>query len=1259
MPKRWPTPASRPTVIGYLEAHGTGTAQGDPIEVAALTQAFRTTTNRRGFCAIGSLKANIGHLDIASGVAGFIKTMLVVEHGKLPPTVHFNAPNPQIDFETSPFFVNRALTEWSRGETPRRAGVSAFGMGGTNAHIVLQEPPVRERVEAKVERPVHVLALSAKSDAALGRLADRYLNHLDRESGASLADICFTAGAGRAHFEHRAIAEVTSVAEARQALAAIASRARVSGLSNGVAAQSLKPGIAFLFTGQGAQYVGMASQLYRTQPTFRNAIDLCESILGSDLEPRLVPLLLNGTSAQLDATRFTQPALFAIGYALSTLWRSWGIEPTAVLGHSIGELTAATVAGVFDLEHGLKLVAARGRMMQSLPPGGGMAAIMADERRVSSAIAGYAATVSIAAVNGPEDTVIAGSGPSIDAIVAQFERDGVEVHRLQVSHAFHSPLVDPVLDEFERAVEKAGAGAPAVDLVSNVTGRFLEPGQTLGAPYWRRHAREAVRFADGLEALRGRGYRIFLEIGPHPTLIGIGRRSTNDESLRWLPSLRRGRDDWRQLLETLRELYTLGADVDWDGFDRDYPRRRVIVPTYPFERVRHWIEPKRAASPAAFAGESEPTPLAAGGGYETVWHPHELSDRAAAARTGLHVVFAEDRGVVAEVVRLLKEEGAPVVTVRAGESYRRVGPQQFSVNAEAPADFDRLLNDIAADENQTISTVIHAWSTELQNLDGDSLRRAQEQTCASALHLTQALVKSRQASAPRLCLITAGAQSISKSEKPAIAQVALLGLARTISAEHPEFRSLRIDVDPLQPLPAAAEAVCREIRSSQPDDEIAFRDGRRYVASLRCATPSVAVPPSFSADATHLITGGLGGVGLKLAEWMVARGARHLVLVGRRAPSERVRAVLDKLTASGARVSVVQADVSREEDVRRVIADIESTGPALKSVMHAAGVLAGGLVLDQRWPRFAGILKPKVDGAWHLHRMTRNLPLDHFVMFSSIASVTGLVGYGDYAAANAFLDALAHYRRAESLPGLTVNWGPWAETGMAQTLGGREERRHFISYIDPGVALTRLGQALVDGATRLIAVDIDWKKFNLQRSLSFESRLFGAVAPASGDIQEAAVENAPREPGADILVELADAPSRQRHAVLLRFLESRATTVLGIDPSQGIDPGRSLRDLGLDSLQALELRLAIATKLARPLPATLLFDHPTLKALADHLLRELGYASAQIQAESHTANVDTRARQIAELEQLTQEEAEALLLAELTGSHSEGSDGSR
>jgi len=351
-------------------------------------------------------------------------------------------------------------------------------------------------------------------------------------------------------------------------------------------------------------------------------------------------------------------------------------------------------------------------------------------------------------------------------------------------------------------------------------------------------------------------------------------------------------------------------------------------------------------------------------------------------------------------------------------------------------------------------------------------------------------------------------------------------------------------------------------------------------------------------------------------------------------------------------VLAVQADVASEAEMRRVIGEIASNGPALKSVMHAAGVLEGGLVLDQRWPAFSNVLKPKVDGAWNLHRLTAGFPLDCFVTFSSIASVTGLVGHGDYAAANAFLDALATYRRSQSLPALTVNWGPWAETGMSTTLGGKEERRHFISYIEPDVALARLGQAIVDGTTRLIAVDVDWKKFGSQRSLSFESQLFGSAAPAD-ETREPAVESRPPETGTDVLRELADAPGRQRHPVLLRFLESRAAMVLGIDPAQGIDPGRPLRELGLDSLQALELRLAIATKLARPLPATLLFDHPTLKALADHLLSELGFTKTEKRADAADAS---RAQQVAQLEQLTQEEAEALLLAELTGSHRERAD---
>ncbi|MEG3959208.1 non-ribosomal peptide synthetase/type I polyketide synthase [Microcoleus sp. herbarium2] len=593
-----------PESITYVEAHGTGTPLGDPIEIAALTQAFRASTERKGFCAIGSLKTNMGHLDTAAGVAGLIKTALALKHKLLPPSLHFKQPNPHIDFANSPFYVNTTLSEWTAGETPRRAGVSSFGIGGTNAHVILEEAPAPLPVEIEVERPLHILCLSGKSQRALRELATKFERYLAVHPSVSLGDICYTANVGRTHFPHRLAVVAETVAQMHEKLATFAREEEPGGVLIKQVEGTNQPQVVFLFTGQGSQYVGMGRQLYDTQPTFRQTLDRCDELLRPYLKQSLLSVLYPeaGITSPLNETAYTQPALFALEYALAQLWRSWGIVPDAVMGHSLGEYVAACIAGVFSLEDGLKLVAERSRLMQSLPQDGQMAVVFADEERVVSVLAAYKTQVtiapqnsiaSIAAVNGPENIVISGAREVVKSAIEQLKSQGIAVQALQVSHAFHSPLIEPILDEFERKAARVQFKTPGIPLISNLTGQMLKAGEIPDAKYWRHHMRETVQFAAGMNTLTQQGYQIFLEVGPSSTLLGMGKRCLPKGKSSWLPSLMQGKDDWQVLLESLSRLYIQGANLKWKEFDRDYSRNRLSLPTYPFERQRYWIEPTR------------------------------------------------------------------------------------------------------------------------------------------------------------------------------------------------------------------------------------------------------------------------------------------------------------------------------------------------------------------------------------------------------------------------------------------------------------------------------------------------------------------------------------------------------------------------------------------------------------------------------------------------------------------------------------------
>lgn len=591
-----------PGAIGYVEAHGTGTTLGDPIEVRALGSALGRGREKDRPLLIGSVKTNLGHLEAAAGVSGFVKAVLAVERGEIPPHLHAEALSPHLPWDELPVRVVRGRVDWPTDQ-PRIAGVSAFGFSGTNAHVIVEEPPAADEPVAHEDRPVHVLAFSGHTEKTVGEVAARYVRHLQGGEDAAV-DVAHTSNAGRAHLSHRRAVVFRTGDELRERLAALASGAVAEGTHSGVLEGTDRPQVVFLFTGQGAQHPGMGRALYESQPAFRRTLERAANILEGELERPLLDVLF-AEGDTLDQTAYTQPALFAFEYALAELWSSWGIRPAAVLGHSVGEYVAACLAGVFSFEDGLGLVAARGRLMQALPEGGVMLAVQTGEERAREVLAPFADRVSLAAVNAPTSLVVSGDGAAVAEIAARLEAEGVKTKPLAVSHAFHSPLMEPMREEFERLAAGITFAPPTLPLISNVTGAAFRAGETPDASYWARHVREPVRFLASLQWLSGKGYRLFLEIGPVPTLSGLGALCLPDSECRWLPSLRRDRDDWEALLSSLASLYVQGAPVDWQGFDRDHPRRRVALPTYPFDRRRYWF-----SEGAARAAARRPDPSA-------------------------------------------------------------------------------------------------------------------------------------------------------------------------------------------------------------------------------------------------------------------------------------------------------------------------------------------------------------------------------------------------------------------------------------------------------------------------------------------------------------------------------------------------------------------------------------------------------------------------------------------------------------------------
>jgi myxalamid-type polyketide synthase MxaB len=1770
----------KPVDVGFIEAHGTGTAVGDPIEVGAFAGVFADRSNP---LLIGSVKSNVGHLEFAAGICGLIKAILCVRHEQIPGSLHFKEPNPHLDWKNLLVRVVTELTPWPNGR--RIAGVSSYGFGGTNAFTLVEEPPALAGEPAagatNADRPLHVLALSAKSDQALHELAGRYAQALDEPGLGTLADVCFTANAGRSHFEHRLVAPASSKDELRQRLRDVAAGEKPVGVTF-CRVPGTRPRIAMLFTGQGSQYVGMGRELFDTQPTFRRTLKQCDEILRGDLECPLLEVLYppdqasNDQGQRIHETANTQPALFALEYALAQLWQSWGIRPDFVTGHSAGEYAAACVAGVFSLEDGLRLIADRARLMQALPQNGGMIAVRAPEELVERRIAPHRQYVSIAAVNGARDVVISGERGALEAIAAQLQAEGVATQPLAVSHAFHSPLIEPILADFERTARAIRYNPPRLGLISNLTGKVAGDEVTDPA-YWVRHIRQPVLFAASMRALTTEGCDVFLEVGPQPTLLGLGRHSVPNPEAAWLPSLRSKRGDWQQMVESLAVLYVRGADINWAGFDQDYRRRKVELPTYPFDRQAYrmprandrsrngvathhplvdtlvqsplvketvfatplstavypylsdhrifgdvvapascylammcngaarlghvacrledvffvaplvladneertlqavldpegafriislaadesvdgmmthvsgrWVEVAEAVLPSVSLKEMQERctkavdveALAAGlegiefgpsfqwidslwtgpreslarlrwpeavGNTDGYWvHPGfldacfqtagatlqadsadqvllplgvislELYQRPAGTEWWCHArqvgdsvwdvqLFDAAGTVIAEIhgfeMRRASSEAfqnrrmadwmyhvewqQQALTGHAGE----VDDQGWLIVGDGSGLGDELAQHLKARGQAILVTtdagkvphlllspqarVIYLSSG---NEDGDAPAAAAA-ACLRLLELVHILT--RAGIARGLCLVTHGCQAVGSADSIQLAPAPIWGMARTLQLELPALKCVCIDL-PARPTTSDIDALLSELQTSSSETQIAYRGGERYVARLvrhrTTRVPEIAGPfrlqlteygspdqlrmvpltrrspgpgeveievkaaalnfrdvlialgmlkeyytdvlkidkaedvrlgfdcagtiaavcegetvfkvgdevmasaagssasfltlprtdvvhkpagisfetastiptafltahygllqlgqlkpgervlihaaaggvgqaavqlaqavgaeifataspgkwdflksqgiqhvmnsrtldfadeimrltggegvdvvlnsltgeaieksfdvlkpggrfveigklgiwtpeqaaqrhpevayhtfdldrvidqypllpqstlgqvrewfeagrlrplpqrvfgvqdaaeayrflqqtrhvgkvvltftsessPALLGDGSYLITGGLGALGLKVAEYLVERGARHLVLAGRSVASPSALETVERLRSAGASVTVVQADVSDEKEVARLIAACQSQAP-LRGIVHAAGVLDDGVFEKQTAERFARVMAPKVHGAWHLHRRTQELPLDFFVCFSSIASLLGSAGQSNYAAANAFLDALAHYRRSRGLPGLSINWGPWAEVGMAANLSLAGSG---VDKIAPADGMQVFGELLKQsrrsGIAQMAVMRVNWPQFQ---------RGYPAGQPPpflSALVRHAAPPKKRSAASDEFLRKFHATAAEQRMPLLEDAIHDELVEVLKLEATRKIAPTQPWADLGLDSLMMVELKNRLEGTLRITLPVERLVRDISTRSLATYIFDKLDDAA--------------------------------------------------
>ncbi|HEY9860765.1 MAG TPA: type I polyketide synthase, partial [Candidatus Obscuribacterales bacterium] len=727
----------QPDTIQYVEAHGTGTALGDPIEISALTQVFRAQTKRQQFCAIGSVKTNVGHLDTAAGITGLIKTALALHHAQIPPSLHFEQPNPQIDFANSPFYVNTTLQDWPQTKTPRRAAVSSFGMGGTNAHLVLEAAPSREPSDPS--RPCQLLVLSAKTPTALEQATQNLVTHLQQHPSETLADVAYTLQVGRQAFKHRRMVVCQTVAEA---IATLQTPTEPPVLTHQQPEVS-RP-ITFLFPGQGSQYVNMGRELYESEPVFQAWIDRCATLLqpqlGLDLRTLLYPHPGDEATAtqQLQQTAIAQPALFTIEYALAQLWMHWGLKPDVLIGHSIGEYVAACLAGVFTLDDALILVAQRGRLMQSLPTG----AMLAVSLSAEAVTAWLNAEVSLAAINAPEMCVLAGTETAIQELQTKLEQQGVSCQRLHTSHAFHSAMMEPILASFRAAVSQVKLQPPTLRLLSNLTGIWMTTAEATSPDYWVQHLRQTVRFSAGVSQLLQEPNCILLEVGPGRTLSALIRQHQSQASGQIiLTSLRHPKDvqkdtesDGSFLLNILGRLWLAGVDINWSGFYADEQRRRLPLPTYPFERQRYWIDPpSKQANLAPATPALGKKPNLSDWFYIPSWQQAPLV-APTIATSQRYLILADSSGVGSDLATQLEQAGHAVMSVMIGDRFTQTVDRTYTINPQHPEDYQTLLQTIP----QQPTAIVHCWNLERE------VRSTEDQQALgfySLLYLTQALAQ--------------------------------------------------------------------------------------------------------------------------------------------------------------------------------------------------------------------------------------------------------------------------------------------------------------------------------------------------------------------------------------------------------------------------------------------------------------------------------------------------------------------------------------
>lgn len=1187
-----------PHEINYIETHGTGTQLGDPIELNVLASIFANTHTKENPLIIGSVKTNIGHLEPASGIAGLIKVVLSLNNEKIPKHLNFKNPTRQFNWKEMPLKVSDNTLDWKKNEKKRIAGISAFGLSGTNAHIVLEEftnNTNKELInESVVERTHHFLKLSAKSDRALKMMLSniKKIVSSSHASTKSLASLAYSYNNGRGSYNKRAFLVFKDVEDLHHKITEREASYHHNEIKS--SGQPAHKKIGWLFSGQGSQWFSMGKALYDSSLIYRDVIDRCDVLFKELKNTSLKDILFHTNNNKIFDTLYAQPSLFATSCALTTLWKEWGILPHVVLGHSTGEYAAAYCAGVFSLEDGFKLITKRAELIETYAPPGNMASVISRrldaEDAFYSILVKYRNSVTIASYNGPKTWVISGDEARLALCCEELQKHGFHVKKLKVSQAGHSPLLEPLRALLREEASKIKYYDPQIPLVSNLTGKLVKSGE-INADYWARHLIEPVHFKQSMEYCASLGVTTYQEMGPKAVLLGMGEGCVSGDNL-WLPSLCEGRSDWEYILESVGTLWLNDISIDWRKFDQSYAREWVNLPNYPFQNKYYKLQD--SIDPALMDWF-----------YVANWQPLffclNIKKRKELAGACNWIVFVDQSDTLKKLVDCLIALGANTILIKAGKKFSKLSDDRFEINPSSKEDYSQLFAHLYHSCEKPWQ-IVYGWSLdspENSSLnDPNDIIKAQGLSVVALLNLAQSLLHAKVEKICHLHLITRYAQDEGVNHSPRavnIAQSAAWGLGKVLNLDSSNLKGILLDIDN-QPLDGfqIVDILLNDLNEKQ----ILIRNGSCYGCRIKQVEKSKLSFQLFQGTGTYLITGGLSGIGLVVANWLAKKGVAHIALLGRSGiKNDFIKAQIDEIKSINSNLTIYQADVSNYEQMKTVIADIKQRHPPLKGVIHAAGLMDEVKELvDHTIDTINQIQLSKTAGAWILNELTSDCDLENFVMFSSGSSVWGSRGIPGYVIGNQVLDAMTSVRLAQNRPTTTINWGVWGGENMAT----RSEFREFLKlignrFMDPALACDALEISLSSTDNQVIIANVDWAAYSDSIQVYSPTRIFDHVTENLTQSRVAHFDN-----------HFFNKLNALSLAEKIKFLSHNIKQIISESiKSNDFEYTTPINTLGISSLTGLEMKNTLQKLLGVDVPIRKFMEGFSINDLAHYILEKL------------------------------------------------------